>query len=102
MIHVLATIAAHSRKHAEVLDAVKENMPAVHAEHGRIEYQPVIHAPDIGPFQAKIGEDSLMVLKEWESKEALMAYAAAPHMSADCRKVKDLIASRVIHVLSAA
>ena len=34
------------------------------------------------------------------SLDALMAHAAAPHMAAYAAKTKDMIASRVIHVLS--
>jgi quinol monooxygenase YgiN len=42
------------------------------------------------------------VMEKWESVEALKAHAAAPHMAAYAGKVKDMIASRVIHVLSPA
>jgi quinol monooxygenase YgiN len=34
--------------------------------------------------------------------DALKAHAAAPHMAAYAGKVKDMIASRVIHILSPA
>ena len=102
MIHVVAIITTQPGKRAAVLEAFHENMQAVHAEQGCIEYQPVTDTPDIGPFQAKLGEDTFVVLEKWESKEALMAHAAAPHMAAYGRKVKDMLASRVIHVLSPA
>jgi quinol monooxygenase YgiN len=36
------------------------------------------------------------------SLDALKAHAAAPHMTAYAAKMKDLIASRVIHVLTPA
>ncbi len=36
----------------------------------------------------------------WESLDALKAHAASPHMTAYSAKTKDMIASRVIHVLS--
>ena len=102
MIHVVALITAQPGKRAAVLEAFTENMQAVRAEQGCIEYQPVTDAADIGPFQARIGEDSFIVLEKWESKEALMAHAVAPHMAAYGRKVKDMLAGRVIHVLSPA
>ena len=102
MIHVVAIITTQPGKRAAVLEAFHENMQAVYAEQGCIEYQPVTDTPDIGPFQAKLGEDTFVVLEKWESKEALMAHAAAPHMAAYGRKVKDMLASRVIHVLSPA
>ncbi len=102
MIHVIALITAHPGKRAAVLEAFAENMPAVRAEQGCIEYQPVTDTPGMGPFQTPIGEDSFMVLEKWESKEALMAHAAAPHMAAYGRQVRDLLVSRTIHVLSPA
>jgi quinol monooxygenase YgiN len=39
------------------------------------------------------------VIEKWESTDALKAHAAAPHMKAYGAKVKDMVASRVIHVL---
>ena len=44
--------------------------------------------------------DTFVVVEKWESLDALKAHAAAPHMAAYAAKVKDMIASRVIHVLS--
>jgi quinol monooxygenase YgiN len=41
-----------------------------------------------------------VVIEQWESLAALKANAAAPHMAAYAAKTKDLIASRLIHVLS--
>lgn len=43
-----------------------------------------------------------MVAEKWRDAAALKAHAAAPHMAAYAAKVKDLIASRVIHVLTPA
>ena len=102
MIHVIALLTAHPGKREAVLEAFKENMPAVRAELGCLEYQPVIDMAGAGPFQAPIGEDTFMVLERWESQEALMAHAVAPHMKEYGRKVKDLLASRTIHVLTPA
>ena len=42
------------------------------------------------------------MVEQWASLAALKAHAAAPHMAAYAAKTKDLIASRVIHVLSPA
>jgi len=42
------------------------------------------------------------VVEKWENADALKAHAAAPHMAAYGAKVKDLIASRTIHVLTSA
>ena len=100
MIHVVALITTQPGQRTAVLEAFAENMPAVHAEAGCIEYQPVIDTPGAGPFQAEIGPDSFIVLEKWESQAALAAHAAAPHMTAYGKRVKGMIASRTIHVLS--
>ena len=99
MIHVLAMITAKPGMRAEVLEAFHANMPAVHAEKGCIEYGPAIDAEGIGSFQAKFGPDTFVVIEKWESPEALRAHAGSPHMAAYAAKTRDMIASRVIHVL---
>ena len=38
-------------------------------------------------------------IEKWASLDALKAHAVAPHMQAYAAKVKDHIASRVVHVL---
>lgn len=75
-------------------------MPAVKAEQGCIEYQATVDADGAGPIQTRLDNDSFVVVEKWESLEALKAHAAAPHMAAYAAKVKDMLADRVIHVLS--
>jgi quinol monooxygenase YgiN len=40
-----------------------------------------------------------VVIEKWESLAALQAHAVAPHMVAYGAKTKDMLASRMIHVL---
>jgi quinol monooxygenase YgiN len=82
-----------------ILGEFRANMPAVHAERGCIEYGPAIDAEVIGSFQTKFGPDSFVVIEKWESPDALKAHAASPHMAAYAAKTRDMIASRIIHVL---
>jgi len=100
MIHVLAMITAKPGMRAEILKHFHANMPAVHAEKGCIEYGPAVDAEGAGAIQTKLGPDSFVVVEKWETIEALKAHAAAPHMAAYAAKTRDMIASRVIHVLS--
>jgi quinol monooxygenase YgiN len=100
MIHVVAIITTKPGKRETVLEAFRANVPAVHAEQGCIEYGPVIDTTGIGAVQTPIGPDSFMVLEKWESTDALAAHAKSPHMATYAAKVKDMLASRVIHVLS--
>ena len=103
MIHVLAKITAKPGMRDAILAAFRANMPAVHAEKGCIEYGPAIDTDGMGGFpQTQLGPDSFIVIVKWESIVALKAHAAAPHMAAYAAKTKEMIASRIIHVLSPA
>jgi quinol monooxygenase YgiN len=102
MIHVIAIITAKPGMRETILEAARANMPAVRAEDGCIEYGPAIDAEGLGSFQTKVGPDTFVVIEKWRDAQALKAHATAPHMAAYGTKVKDMIASRVIHVLSPA
>jgi quinol monooxygenase YgiN len=82
MIHVVATITAKPGMRAQILEAFRANMPAVHAEPGCIEYGPAIDAKGAGGIQTKLGADSFVVIEKWGSLGALCAHAASPHMAA--------------------
>ena len=100
MIHLLAIVSAKPGQRDKILTVFRANMPAVHAEAGCIEYGPAVDAEGMGGVQTKLGPDTFVVIEKWESIDALKAHAAAPHMTAYAAKTKELIASRVIHVLS--
>ena len=102
MIHVIAVITAKPGKREEVLGHFRTNVPAVRAEKGCIEYGAAVDADPALPVQTKYGADTFVVVEKWESVDALKAHAAAPHMAAYGAKTKDLLASRVIHILSPA
>jgi quinol monooxygenase YgiN len=100
MIHVIALITTKPGMREQVLEAFRANVPAVRAEDGCIEYGPAIDAEGLGGFQAKVGTDTFVVIEKWRDVAALKAHAAAPHMAAYAAKVKDMLAGRVVHVLS--
>ncbi len=99
-VHVLAVITAKPCKRAAILDAFRANVPAVHAENGCVEYGATVDAEGAGAIQTKFGEETFVVIEKWESLDALKAHAAAPHMADYAARSKDMIADRVIHVLS--
>jgi quinol monooxygenase YgiN len=99
MIHVLAIITAKPGQRDAVLEQFRANVPAVLAEEGCIEYGPVVDAEPKASIQTSLGPDSFAVIEKWATPAALMAHAASPHMAAYGARVKDLLASRVIHVL---
>ena len=102
MIHVVAVLTANPGKRDEILRAFRANVPAVRAEKGCIEYGAAVDADNALPFQTRWGPDTFLVIEKWESMDALKAHAAAPHMAAYGAKVKELLAGRVIHILSPA
>ncbi len=102
MIHVLAVITTKPGKREAVLREFRANMPAVQAEDGCIEYGPAVDAEGMGAIQTAFGPDTFVVIEKWASADALKAHAKAPHMAAYAARTKDMIANRIIHVLSPA
>lgn len=102
MIHVLAVITAKPGMRDTVLTHFRANVPAVKAEKGCIEYGAAIDAENAPAIQTPYGPDTFVVIEKWESMDALKAHSVAPHMAAYGAKTKELLASRVIHLLSAA
>ncbi len=102
MIHVIAVVTALPGQRDAALQAFRANVPAVLAEAGCIEYGPAVDAPSGPPSQALLGPDTFVVVEKWTDMPALAAHAAAPHMAAYGAKVKDMLASRAIHILSPA
>jgi len=102
MIHVIAVITARPGLRDQVLEHFRANVPNVAVEQGCIEYGAAVDVENGPAFQKKWGPDSFLVIEKWESMDALKAHAAAPHMAAYGAKTKELIASRVIHILSPA
>ena len=102
MIHVIAVITAKPGMRDAILQAFRANVSAVKAEKGCIEYGAAIDAENALPFQTKWGSDTFLVIEKWESMDALKAHAAAPHMAAYSAKTRELVASRVIHILQPA
>ena len=102
MIHVVAVITAKPGMREAILQAFRANVAAVKAEQGCIEYGAAIDLEPAPKFQTPYGPDTFLAIEKWESLDALKAHAAAPHMAAYAAKTKEMIASRVIHILSPA
>jgi quinol monooxygenase YgiN len=99
MLHVVAMITARPGRREEVLAAFRDNVPAVLAEAGCLQYEPAVDVGDGFDHLARIGPDSFVVIERWESREALEAHAASAHMAAYAARVKDLLVSRSVYVL---
>jgi quinol monooxygenase YgiN len=101
MIQVVVEIVAKQGQREAVLKAFKANVSTVHAEQGCIEYTSFVDAEGFGSL-ASYGDDTFVVIEKWKSPAHLKAHAKAPHTLEYQAKVKDLIESRIIHVLSPA
>jgi quinol monooxygenase YgiN len=102
MLHVIAIITAKPGMREAILTAFRANQPIVQEEQGCIEYGPATDADGIGGIQTKLGPDIFVVVEKWESADALKAHGASPHMASYAAKTREMIASRVVHVLSPA
>jgi quinol monooxygenase YgiN len=100
MIHVVAVITAKPGQRDTILQAFRANAPTVRAERGCIEYVATVDAANAPPMQTPYGEDTFVVVEQWQDMDALRDHAAAPHMAAYAARTRDLVASRTIHVLS--
>ena len=100
MIHVIAILTAKPGKRDAVLKEFHANVPNVKAEQGCIEYGAAVDADPAPSFATKYGADCFVVIEKWEDVAALKAHSTAPHMKAYAEKVKDLMASRAVYVLS--
>ena len=99
-IHVVAVITAKQGMREKILEAFHQNSPTVHEEQGCIEYIATVDANDAGALQTKFGDDTFVVVEKWGSLGDLKNHIVSPHMAAYAKNTKDLIESRIIHVLS--
>lgn len=102
MIHVIAILTAKPGQRGALLEAFRANVPLVLAEAGCIEYGAAVDAPGTEGSRGAFGPEVVVAIEKWESMEALKAHATAAHMVAYAAKTKELVDSRVIHVLSPA
>lgn len=102
MIHVIAIITAHPGMRENILSHFHANVPAVMAEPGCHEYTAIVDAESAAAFQTRLGPDAFVVSEKWATMDALYAHAAAPHVAAYIGQTKSYVASKVIHVLTAA
>ena len=101
MIDVIATIRVKPGRRDEFLAKFKANVPAVLAEQGCIHYYPTVDADSGIPAHAT-DPNSVTVIEQWQSLEALHAHLAAPHMAAYRETVKGIVEGVSLKVLTKA
>jgi quinol monooxygenase YgiN len=99
-VHVVAIVTTKPGQRDALLEAFRSNRPNVLAEHGCMEYQATVDSAPVLKFQTEFGRDSFVVIEKWESLAALEAHSTAPHMVAYGARTREMIASRVIHVMT--
>lgn len=101
MVIVLASITVKPGKVDEFVAAFKDNLPAVHAEEGCIEYFPTQDIDSGMPIQ-DMNPQVVTICEKWESLEHLAAHGKAPHMLAYRERVKDIVEGMTLKVLQPA
>jgi quinol monooxygenase YgiN len=102
MVHVIAIVTTQPGQRANVLELFKANVPNVLAERGCLQYEATVDSSPVLKFQTEFGPDTFVVVEKWENCDALQAHSTAPHMLSYGERVRGLILSRAIHVLTAA
>ncbi len=102
MIFVVATIDLNPGTRDAFLVEFRKNVPLVLAEAGCIAYAPAVDAETGFPTQFKTGPNSVTVIEQWASLDALKAHAAAPHMKTYRVAVKDFVKTVELRVFDPA
>jgi quinol monooxygenase YgiN len=102
MIHVIATITAHPGKRDAFLAEFHRIMPMVHAEPGCIEYGPTVDIASGVSVQGPLRDNIAVIIEKWESLDALKAHMQAPHMVEYRMRVKELVESVTLQILTGA
>lgn len=91
MIHVIAKIKTLDGKRDAFLAEFHKLVPTVLEEVGCVSYGPTIDAKTDIAGQELAGDDTVIVIEQWESVNALKDHLAADHMQLYREKVKDLV-----------
>ena len=101
MICVIASIKAKAGRRNALLACIQDNLSNVHAEIGCMEYQPMVDTESSLGAQT-LDENIVTMVEKWETMSNLNAHAVAPHMLDYREKVKDIVESVSLKVLTAA
>jgi quinol monooxygenase YgiN len=99
MIHVIASIQLKPGVKDQFLAIFKSNVPAVLAEKGCLAYGPTVDADSGLPPQGGVRPDTVIIVEQWESLDALRAHLATPHMASYREKVKNMTVGMGLQVL---
>lgn len=98
MIDVIASIRIKDGHADEFIERFKDNVPAVLAEEGCIDYYPTVDA-DSGMAVQEKDAQVVTIVEKWESLEALQAHSKAPHMVRFRESAKSIVEGMTLKVL---
>jgi quinol monooxygenase YgiN len=100
MIYVIATVDVVPGKREEFIAEFRRVVPDVLAEKGCLFYGPTVDIPSGLGKQIPLRADVVTIVESWQSLEDLQAHIVAPHMTPYRERVKDLVLSTQLQVLS--
>jgi quinol monooxygenase YgiN len=98
MINVIATITVKAGRRFEFIELFKNNVPAVLAEEGCIEYFPAVDTPTDIDAQAT-SASTVTVIEKWQDIDCLKAHLEAPHMVTFRERVANLVDDVSLRIL---
>ncbi len=102
MVYVIATIELTEGGKEKYLAELKRAMPLVHKEKGCLEYGPMVDVPTGIPIQIPQRANVVTLIERWESVDALKLHLTQPHFLEYRERVKDVMKSASIQVLTPA
>ena len=91
MIHVIAKVSTAVGRRDAFLAEFQKLAPSVRAESGCVQYTPTVDADTDINIQQRAGENTVIIVEQWESVQALKDHLVAEHMVAYRERVKDLV-----------
>jgi quinol monooxygenase YgiN len=102
MVYVIATVELNPGGKDKYLTELKRVMPLVHKEKGCLKYGPTVDVPTGIPIQVPQRENVVTLIERWESVDALKLHLTQPHFLEYRERVKDVMKTVSIQVLTPA
>lgn len=91
MIHVIARVTTQPGKRDDFLAEFHKLVPSVLAEDGCVQYTPTADANTDIPGQQLSGDNTVVIVEQWETVQSLKDHLAAEHMATYRERVKDFV-----------
>ena len=102
MIYVIASLEIQAGKRDAYLAEFAKVAPKVHEEDGCIAYDATVDVRTDIDIQKPYRPNTVTIMEQWESLEALGAHLSTPHMEEFFGATGDLVVGRELQVLEPA